>query len=90
MPPARRERAHQAVRRVAGIRHHSRAYVHARHLERVAYVRELRQYHLELRQWRRLLSQRERLLTKLMSLEKRLAVEAARERRLAQPRRSPR
>jgi hypothetical protein len=53
--------------------HHSRAYIHARHLARVRYQQQLREYHLELRQWRHLLFERERLLIKLASVERRLA-----------------
>ncbi len=53
--------------------HHTRAYVHARHLARVQYRAELERYHVELRQWRHLLVVRERLVRKLASIERRLA-----------------
>ena len=69
--------AHRAARRIRQQAHHSRPYIHARHLARVAYEQALKQYNVELRQWRQLLVERERLIGKLASLERRVARRAA-------------
>jgi len=67
---------HPAARRPANQGahvHHSRRFIHARHLARVRWLEELRQYRLEVRQWRRALQTRARLLSRLSILERRLA-----------------
>ncbi|HLG73654.1 MAG TPA: hypothetical protein VK009_24820, partial [Chloroflexota bacterium] len=71
----RKRSAHAAHRSHHPPKHHM-PYVHARHLARVRYQQELKQYHLALRQWRHLLAVRQHLLTKLASLERRLARQA--------------
>ena len=57
---------------------HSRGFVHARHLARVQWQLQEREYRPAVRHWRQLLVARERLLTKLERLERKLAAWAAR------------
>ncbi|HLG69583.1 MAG TPA: hypothetical protein VK009_04075, partial [Chloroflexota bacterium] len=73
--PVRKRSAHAAHRGHQPPKHHM-PYIHARHLARVRYQQELKQYHLALRQWRHLLVVRQHLLTMLASLERRLARQA--------------
>jgi hypothetical protein len=56
---------------------HHRSFIHARHLARMRWRQELREYHLELRHLRHLLVDRATLLRKLASIEERLARRAS-------------